>query len=117
MLSSLSATWHEADSSTPDSSGYRTCSSQYPCKLDRMTPAGYLAKRISTKPDWLRASQVTDIYSLSGCVSEVHGLSRGSLLAMHCSPVGVVRVLRMKKCVSWGERLGCSTPSQSAAVG
>jgi hypothetical protein len=36
-----------------------------------MTPAGYLAKRIFTKPDWLRAPHVTDIYSLSGCMSEV----------------------------------------------
>ena len=35
-----------------------------------MTPAGYLAKRISSKPEWLRAPQVTNIYSLSGCVSE-----------------------------------------------
>jgi hypothetical protein len=39
-------------------------------------------------------------------VTEVHGFRRGSSLAMHCSPVGAVRVLRMKKCVSWGERLG-----------
>jgi hypothetical protein len=36
-----------------------------------MTPAGYLAKRVCMKPDWLRAPQVTDIYSVSGCVSEV----------------------------------------------
>ena len=35
-----------------------------------MLPAGYLAKRIAMKPDWLRAQQVTDIYSVSGCVSE-----------------------------------------------
>ena len=36
-----------------------------------MIPAGYLAKRICTKPDWLQAPHVTDIYSLSGCVSKV----------------------------------------------
>jgi hypothetical protein len=36
-----------------------------------MTPAGYLAKRVCMRPDWLRAPQVTDIYSVSGCVSEV----------------------------------------------
>jgi hypothetical protein len=36
-----------------------------------MLPAGYLAKRISTKPEWLKAPQVTDIYSVSGCMSEV----------------------------------------------
>ena len=27
-------------------------------------------KTISDKPDWLRTEQVTDIYSVSGCVSE-----------------------------------------------
>ena len=35
-----------------------------------MLPAGYLAKRIAMKPDWLQAQEVTDIYSVSGCVSE-----------------------------------------------
>jgi hypothetical protein len=35
-----------------------------------MIPAGYLAKRVSVKPDWLEVSPVTDIYSVSGCVSE-----------------------------------------------
>jgi|SRR6185437_8595676 len=34
-----------------------------------MIPAGYLAKRIHTKPDWLQAPHVVDIYSVSGCVS------------------------------------------------
>ncbi|HUI74256.1 MAG TPA: hypothetical protein VLX32_04890 [Candidatus Acidoferrum sp.] len=34
-----------------------------------MIPAGYMAKRVSEKPDWLKAAQVTDIYSISGCVS------------------------------------------------
>jgi hypothetical protein len=33
-----------------------------------MIPAGYLAKQISFRPDWLKAG-VTDIYSVSGCVS------------------------------------------------
>jgi hypothetical protein len=36
-----------------------------------MIPAGLLAKRICSKPDWLDAAQVTDIYSVSGCVSAV----------------------------------------------
>jgi hypothetical protein len=36
-----------------------------------MIPAGYLAKRVSVKPDWLEVSQVTDIYSVSGCVSKM----------------------------------------------
>lgn len=34
-----------------------------------MIPAGYLAKRVRKKPDWLNAEQVLDIYSISGCVS------------------------------------------------
>ena len=36
-----------------------------------MVPAGYLAKRVYIKPDWLNAPHVTDIYSVSGCVSEM----------------------------------------------
>ncbi len=35
-----------------------------------MIPVGYMAKRVSKKPDWLQAAQVIDIYSVSGCVSE-----------------------------------------------
>jgi len=35
-----------------------------------MIPAGYLAKKVSPKPDWLKAPQVTEIYSLSECISE-----------------------------------------------
>lgn len=35
-----------------------------------MIPAGYMAKRLYTKPDYLTALQVTDIYSVSGCISE-----------------------------------------------
>ncbi|MGH9516020.1 MAG: hypothetical protein ACRD3P_10130 [Terriglobales bacterium] len=35
-----------------------------------MIPAGYMAKRVSKRPDWLRALQVSDVYSVSGCVSE-----------------------------------------------
>ncbi len=34
-----------------------------------MIPAGYMAKRVSSKPDWLNAAQVIDIYSVSSCVS------------------------------------------------
>ena len=34
-----------------------------------MLPAGYLAKRVSGRPDWLGADRVVDIYSVSGCVS------------------------------------------------
>src|SRR5271165_1523977 len=35
-----------------------------------MVPAGYLAKRVAKRPGWLRAPQIEDIYSLSGCESE-----------------------------------------------
>jgi hypothetical protein len=35
-----------------------------------MTPAGYMAKRVYTRPDYLKSPQITDIYSLSACVSE-----------------------------------------------
>src|SRR5262249_11981814 len=34
-----------------------------------MTPAGYMAKRVVTRPDWIRAPAVENIYSLSGCIS------------------------------------------------
>ena len=35
-----------------------------------MTPVGYLAKKILSKPDWLKADGVIDIYSVSGCLSK-----------------------------------------------
>ena len=35
-----------------------------------MIPVGYMAKRVSKKPDWLDAPQVIDIFSVSSCVSE-----------------------------------------------
>jgi hypothetical protein len=35
-----------------------------------MIPAGYMAKRVSTRPEWLHAEQVVDIYSVSHCVSK-----------------------------------------------
>ena len=35
-----------------------------------MIPAGYMAKRITAKPDWLKADNVRDIYSVSDCISE-----------------------------------------------
>jgi hypothetical protein len=34
-----------------------------------MTPAGYMAKRVVRRPDWIRAPVVEDVYSVSGCVS------------------------------------------------
>ena len=34
-----------------------------------MTPAGYMAKRIVTRPDWIKAPKVEDVYSVSGCIS------------------------------------------------
>ena len=35
-----------------------------------MIPAGYMAKRVYLKPSWFRAPQVTDIFSVSNCLSE-----------------------------------------------
>ena len=35
-----------------------------------MVPAGYLAKRVAARPEWLAAARVSSIYSVSGCVSE-----------------------------------------------
>jgi hypothetical protein len=35
-----------------------------------MIPAGYMAKRVRAKPDWLQAPQVVDIYSVSNCQCE-----------------------------------------------
>jgi hypothetical protein len=35
-----------------------------------MTPAGYMAKHVSLKPDYLKATQVQDIYSVSACISD-----------------------------------------------
>jgi hypothetical protein len=34
-----------------------------------MIPAGYMAKFVAGRPDWLAAAGVEDIYSVSGCVS------------------------------------------------
>jgi len=36
----------------------------------KMIPAGYMAKRVVSRPDWLKANQVESIYSVSGCFSE-----------------------------------------------
>ena len=35
-----------------------------------MIPAGYMAKRVELKPEWLKADQVKDLYSVSGCFSK-----------------------------------------------
>jgi hypothetical protein len=35
-----------------------------------MRPIGYLYKRVVARPDWIKAPSVSDIYSLSGCVSQ-----------------------------------------------
>jgi len=34
-----------------------------------MVPAGYMAKRVVARPDWLPAERVSSIYSVSACVS------------------------------------------------
>jgi hypothetical protein len=35
-----------------------------------MIPVGYMAKRVITRPDWIKASRVADIYSVSNHVSD-----------------------------------------------
>jgi len=35
-----------------------------------MVPAGYMAKRVQTRPGWLKAPHISEIYSVSGCISE-----------------------------------------------
>jgi hypothetical protein len=35
-----------------------------------MVSAGYMAKRVALKPEWLAADRVVDVYSVSGCVSK-----------------------------------------------
>ena len=35
-----------------------------------MLPAGYMAKRVVNRPDWIHSHRVSSIYSLSGCISE-----------------------------------------------
>jgi hypothetical protein len=35
-----------------------------------MIPVGYMRKRVVTRPDWLKADTVDDIYAVSGCISE-----------------------------------------------
>ncbi len=35
-----------------------------------MIPVGYMLKKVSQKPDWLKANGILDIYSVSGCCSE-----------------------------------------------
>ncbi len=36
----------------------------------KMIPVGYMAKHVSSRPDWLAAGDIADIYSVSGCISE-----------------------------------------------
>jgi hypothetical protein len=34
-----------------------------------MIPAGYMAKRVSPRPEWLHTERVVDVYSVSHCIS------------------------------------------------
>jgi hypothetical protein len=36
----------------------------------KMIPAGYMAKWVSDRPEWLKAERVSDVYSVSKCVSK-----------------------------------------------
>ena len=35
-----------------------------------MIPVGYMAKRVTKKPDWLKADTVHDVYSVTNCLSK-----------------------------------------------
>jgi hypothetical protein len=35
-----------------------------------MIPVGYIAKKVAQRPEWLKAPNVKDIYSVSSCVSD-----------------------------------------------
>ncbi|NER79175.1 MAG: hypothetical protein F6K42_06250 [Leptolyngbya sp. SIO1D8] len=35
-----------------------------------MIPVGYMAKRVRPSPDWLQATSVLDVYSVSACISD-----------------------------------------------
>ncbi len=35
-----------------------------------MIPVGYMAKRVSVRPEWLNAGRVDNIYSVSNCISK-----------------------------------------------
>jgi hypothetical protein len=35
-----------------------------------MIPAGYMFKKVISRPAWLKAADVDDVFSLSGCISE-----------------------------------------------
>lgn len=34
-----------------------------------MIPVGYMAKRVSIRPEWLQSERIVDVYSVSNCVS------------------------------------------------
>ena len=38
--------------------------------MAKMIPVGYLAKRVAPKPEFLKAPQIVNIYSVSSCVSD-----------------------------------------------
>ena len=38
-----------------------------------MRPLGYMYKHVESRPEWLSAARVEDIYSLSGCISAPFG--------------------------------------------
>lgn len=36
---------------------------------DNMLPVGYMYKMVKAKPDWIKTNRVTDVYSVSHCIS------------------------------------------------
>jgi hypothetical protein len=52
-----------------------------------MIPVGYMSKRLAEKPEWLKAENVIDIYSLSTVFPMIFAitLSIGNTTAIGCS--------------------------------
>jgi hypothetical protein len=64
-----------------------------------MVPAGYMAKRVAERPDWLAAERVSSIYSVSGCISknftdEYYKLWKHNGYWLFDSPAVIVEIAR-----------------------
>jgi hypothetical protein len=74
-----------------------------------MLPAGYMAKRVAARPDWLRAPAVTRVHSLSGCVSQDFadyvGFWKHNGYWLFDSPQAIVEVARENQIALTGTEL------------
>ncbi len=66
-----------------------------------MVPAGYMAKRVVPRPDWLQSERVSSVYSLSACISENFAEYIDSWMHngywLFDSPVAIIDIAREKK--------------------